>query len=72
MNLGQLYSKIANSPSFRTTSFGRGSVTPVWGLVESSGPNFSYEYVTAQFVLVFLGHPTGYGGITRVLHRMSP
>jgi hypothetical protein len=60
LSLNQLYSKIVSSPSFKMTSFGRGWVTTAWGLVESSGPNFSYEYVTAQFVLVFLGHPTGY------------
>jgi hypothetical protein len=60
LSLSQLYSKIVNSPSFRTTSFGRGWVTTAWGLMGTSGANFSYEYVYAQFVLVFLDRPVGY------------
>ena len=61
LSLSQLYSKIADSPSFKgTTTFGRGWVTTAWGLQEQGGPGYSYEYVTAQFVLVFLGQPTGY------------
>jgi hypothetical protein len=60
LSLDQLYSKIVNSPSFSTTSFGRGWVTTSWGLQEDSGTGYSYEYVIAQFVLVSLNQPAGY------------
>ena len=57
LTLSQLYSKIVNSPNFTTTSLGHGWVTNYWGLQEDSGPGYSYEYVIAQFVLVFRTTP---------------
>ena len=59
-SLSQVYSKIVNSSAFRNVSAGLSWVTTYWGLQQVSGPNGSYEYVVATFVLVSEGKPAGY------------